>query len=221
MKSFWPFRIERTTMLRKLILLAGAPVMLALTAAAFAGNENGTGSLFITKDFAHIRQWPGTDRPLIGAIPPAARVTVDHCSAVSSVGWCEVSYQGTTGYVRSSLLQSLPSVVKVRPTFLLQARKDYTQAQSALEAAKQSLSQLRQTQAQQSKSAIAKTGSWIEPQALWQNIRAAEQNLAFAQEQERQARARLDNAEDRARAMWETKWSRTHQPSRPSWWQWW
>jgi uncharacterized protein YgiM (DUF1202 family) len=205
-------------MLRKLTLPAAAPVMLALTAAAFAGNETGAGSLFITKDFAHIRQGPGTNWPLIGAIPPAARVTVDHCSIVSSVGWCEVSYQGTTGYVRSSLLQSLPSAAKVRPKFLLQARKDYEQSQTALEAAKHSLSQLQQTEAQQSKSAIANTGSWIEPQALWQKLRAAEQNLAFAQEQERQARARLDNAEDRARAMWETKWSHTHQPS---WWQWW
>jgi len=208
-------------MLRKLLPLAAAPVVLSLTAGAFATNENGTGALFITKDFVHIRQGPGTSWPLIGAIPPAARVNVDHCSTVRSSGWCRVTYEGTTGYARSSLLQILPSAVKVRPKFLLQARKDYKQAQSALEAARQNLNQVLQTEAQQSKLALAKTGSWIEPQALWEKKRAAEQNLAFAQEQERQARARLDNAEDQARSLWESKWSGTHQPRRPSWWQWW
>jgi hypothetical protein len=183
-------------MLGKLFSLAAGAVLLALSGDAYAGNENGTGSLFITKDFVHIRQGPGPNWPLIGAIPPAARVNVDHCSTVSSVGWCEVTYEGKTGYARSSLLQILPSAVKVRPKFLLQARKNYNQAQMAVESAKQSLNQILQTEAQQNQSAIAKTGSWIEPQALWEKIRAAEQNLAFAQEQERQARARLDNAED-------------------------
>jgi hypothetical protein len=148
-------------------------------------------------------------------------VSVDHCSTVSSVGWCEVTYEGKTGYARSSFLQILPSAVKVRPKFLLQARKNYKQAQIAVEDAKQSLDQVLQIEAQQDQSSIAKTGSWIEPQALWQKKRAAEQNLAIAQEQERQARARLNTAEDQARAMWETKWSHTHQPWWPSWWQWW
>jgi hypothetical protein len=68
---------------------------------------------------------------------------------------------------------------------------------------------------------MAQTGSWFEPQELWQKKRAAEQNLGFAQEVERQARAALDNAEDQARSIWEASWSSSHQPIRPSWWQWW
>jgi Bacterial SH3 domain len=215
------FCVERTTMLGKLFPLAAGAVLLALPAEAFTGTEDGTRSLFITKDFVHIRQGPGTNSPLIGAIPPAARVNVDHCSVRWSPGWCKVTYEGTTGYAHSSLLQPLPSAVKVRPKFLLQARNAYKQAQSALEAAKQNLNQVLQTEAQRSRLAMAKAGSWIEPQALWQKKRTAEQNLAFAQEQERQARARLDNAEDQARAIWEAKWTYTRQPSRPSWWQWW
>jgi len=109
------FCVDRTTMLGKLFRFAAGAILLALPAEAFAGTENGTGSLFITKDFVHIRQGPGTNSPLIGAIPPAARVNVDHCSVRWSPGWCKVTYEGTTGYARSSLLQPLPSAVKVRP----------------------------------------------------------------------------------------------------------
>jgi hypothetical protein len=108
-----------------------------------------------------------------------------------------------------------------KPKSLVQAEKNYDQAQSAAKAEQANLDRLGQTEAQLSRAAMAKTGSWIEPQALWQKKRAVEQNLAFAQEVERKARAALDNAEDQTRSIWEANWSRSHQPIRPSWWQWW
>jgi hypothetical protein len=207
----------------KLFHIAAVTVALALPAGAFAGNKKGPASQFVTKGFVNLRQGPGTSFPLLTVIPPATPVNVDHCSASWSAGWCEASYGGQTGFVRGSLLEILPAGKPgtAKPKFLVQAEKNYHQAQSALRTAQENLDRLRQTEAQQSQAALAKTGSWIEPQALWQKMRAAEQNLAFAQERERQARAALDNAEDQARSIWEANWSRSHQPTRPSWWQWW
>jgi uncharacterized protein YraI len=215
------FRVKKVvTVLGKLFPIAAVTATLALQLDAFAGDKNGSVPQFTTTDYVNLRQGPGTNWRSIGVIPPATRVNVDHCVTSWSVGWCRVSYEDMTGYAHSSLLQilRLGKTGKVKPKFLIQAQKNYKQAQSAVKTAKQTLDRLLQTEAQQSQSAMAKTGSWIEPQGLWQKIRAAEQNLAFVREQESQARAALDNAEDKARSIWESNWSQSHQPS---WWESW
>jgi uncharacterized protein YgiM (DUF1202 family) len=72
------------------------------------GRSVGLASQVVTKGFVNIRQGPGTSFPLLSVIPQATPVNVDHCSTSSSAGWCQVSYDATTGFVRSSLSRDSP-----------------------------------------------------------------------------------------------------------------
>jgi SH3-like domain-containing protein len=211
-------------MLRKCFCIAILIAAVVLPANTLAGNKNGLLSPLITNDFVNIRKGPGTNWPLLAVIPPSTAVNVNFCSTRWSVGWCEVTYEGQTGFINSAFLhvrrsQSLQTS-QTKPTFLIQAEEQYRQAGQALKTAEKNLNRLRQEEARLSQISLAKTGSWIEPGALWHQKLAAEQNLAFARELERQARARLDNAEDEARSTQEAKWSNAHKPSLSSWWQW-
>jgi uncharacterized protein YraI len=211
-------------MLHKYFLIAILTATMALPPNAYAEIRRGLPSPLITNDFVNIRKGPGTNWPLLTVIPPSTAVTVNYCSNRWSVGWCEVTYGGQTGFIHSSLLhlgtKAERKIRQTKPTFLIRAEEQYRQAQQAVNTAERNLNRLRQEEARLSQISMAKIGSWIEPDSLWHKKLAAEQNLAFAQELERQARALRDNAEDEARSAQEAKWSKAHSPSAPSWWQW-
>jgi len=214
-------------MSRQAFLIVFLTAALSFPTKIFARDENV--SAFVTNDFANVRKGPGTNWTLLTVIPPASPVNVDYCSAKWSVGWCEVTYEGQTGYVHSSLLRSVEPPTSSKderksassgPPFLVQAQKNYRQAQHALEVEKRKLDRLHQEEARLSQIAMTKTGSWIEPNTLWHQKLAEEQKLAYLQELAAQARAELDNAEDKARSISSARWSRAHSPRRSLLWQW-
>jgi uncharacterized protein YraI len=92
-------------MLRKFFHVAAVTTTLVPPADAFAGIR-ATVSPFITKDFVNLRKGPGANWPSLAVIPPSTAVTVDYCSTTWSIG-CEVTYEAQTGFVHSSLLQTL------------------------------------------------------------------------------------------------------------------
>jgi len=212
----------------------GWPLIVFLIAAlccateAFARNKTAPSPPFVTTAWANLRQGPGTSWPLLAVIPPSTRVRVDFCSTKWSIGWCQVTYEGQTGSIHSSLLKVLPLTRKAQlqkgysgPTFLVQAERNYHPAQHAYVVQERKLSRLRQEEARLNRLAMARTGQWIEPTALWRRKLAEKRNLSWLGQAAAQARAELDNAEDRARAIASSKWSQHHPPRWPSWWQWW
>lgn len=192
-------------MSRKLIAVAPLAFALALSIDALAGDA-AIASPFVTKDFVNLRDGPGTGWPLLAVIPPSTSVEVDYCSATSLIGWCEVTYEGQTGYAHGSLLRRSTQTsfakgrtAKAKPRSLVQAERRYEQARTTAAAARQTLDRLLQIEARRRQLATDKTGSWIEPTALWREKVAAERNLAHLRKVEGQARATLYNEIDKAR----------------------
>lgn len=227
-------------MLRRALLISILTAPSITPAIALTSNSQNPYPL-TTSNFATIRRGPGTNWAAIGAIPPATIVQVDYCATRWLPRWCEVTYKGITGFVHSSLLQTRANpptsggssrskaarpirrsnIALSKPAFLKQAEEAAVRADNSVRAAQANLNQLLRQEARQSQKAMIQTGSWIEPASLWRQKVAAQQNLKFQEELARQAQARLVNAQDRARALWETKWSESHTPSWfSSWWQW-
>jgi len=213
-------------MLRGVFLFAFLVVILSLPTGANARNKAATASSFVTTGWVNLRQGPGTSWPLLAVIPPSTRVKVDFCSTKWSIGWCQATYEGQTGSVHSSLLKIVgpPPAGKAgrkahysKPAFLAQAERNYQQARHVFEVERRKLNRLRQEEARLSGLAMAKTGQWMEPTALWRKKLALKQNLAYLSQNIGQARAELDNAENKARSMAVAKWSRAHN----SWRRWW
>jgi hypothetical protein len=183
-------------------------------------------SPFVTTGFTVMRKGPGASWPLLSVIPPSARVQVNQCSTYWTPGWCEVSYGGLTGSVRSSRLR-IASAQKAGaggfargPHFLIAAETQYGRAAASLKAADQKLARLRRLEARQSQKALAATGSWIEPGALWRETVSAQQQSASAREREQRARAQLDDAEERASAASSAQGRGGQPASWASWWRW-
>ncbi len=212
------------TLLASLIIVAA----LCSTTEAFARNKAAAAPAFVTTAWANLRQGPGTSWPLLAVIPPSTGVRVNFCSTKWSIGWCQATYEGQTGSVRSSLLKVLgptreahPQRGYSEPAFLVQAERNYRRALHASEVQKSKLKRLRQEEARLSRIAMSSTGQWIEPTALWRRKLAEKQNLAWLRKAAAQARAKLDNAENQARSISNAESSRTHARRWPSWRQWW
>jgi hypothetical protein len=108
-----------------------------------------------------------------------------------------------------------------KPEFLLQARKDLAEAETALLGEQQALEQLRRDEAKLRQEAIVKSGSWIEPAELWKKKQELKQAIEVKQRALANAKRRLIRAENEARSMTEGNWTRRHPPSWfRSWWQW-
>jgi hypothetical protein len=204
-----------------ILIVAGVGIDRSAGAVSLVGK-----SPFVTRGFAVMRKGPGGYWPLLSVIPPSTRVQVNHCSTYWTPGWCEVTYHGVTGSVRSLQLR-ISSVRKSgagararRPQYLIAAQRKYNRAIAAVNVANENLDRLLRIEARQSRRALATSGSWIEPAALWREKVSAQQQAAFAHELEREARAELDNAEDQARAISSARWSREHADPWLSWWQW-
>ena len=173
-----------------------------------------------------MRKGPGASWPLLSVIPPSTRVQVSQCSTYWTPGWCEVSYGGLTGSVRSSRLR-IASARKARaggfargPRYLIAAETQYGRAAASLKAADQKLARLRRLAARQNQKALATTGSWIEPGALLRETTSAQQQLGSARVREQRARAQLDNAEERASAASSALGRGRNPASWASWWRW-
>jgi uncharacterized protein YraI len=63
----------------------------------------------IAIDLANLRSGPGVNYSVLGVIPPQAPLDVSSCSNK----WCQVLWQGQTGYISSSLLASSPPAAMV------------------------------------------------------------------------------------------------------------
>ena len=99
----------------------------------------------------------------------------------------------------ASLLSPPLAVAAAKPSYVVQAEKNYRQAQDAVTAAQDDLNRLKRQETREGQRALAKRGQWIEPTPLWRKARAAERTLAFAREHERQTFKELNNARDAAR----------------------
>jgi uncharacterized protein YraI len=224
-------------MLGRLVLISVLVAASFTAAVASMPNDGQNPYSLVTNRFATIRRGPGTNWAAIGVIPPRATfMHVDNCDTGSFSGWCEVTYKGKTGFVHSSLLHvrlhevSLSEVRRPairsdkfisKPAFLQRAEEAARRADNSVTVAEANINRLVRQEALQSRIAMAQTGSWIEPAHLWREKLAAQQKLAYQQELARLAHERLVTAQDRARALWEEKWSESHQPSWfASWWQW-
>ena len=208
-------------MLIALVLVAGGG--LYSPGGAAPGLE---ASPFVTTGFTVMRKGPGASWPLLSVIPPSARVQVSQCSTYWTPGWCEVSYGGLTGSVRSARLR-IASARKGKadaqarePRFLIAAETEYGRAAATLTAASQRLARLRRSEARQSQKALATTGSWVEPRPLWRETVSAQRQLGSARVREQRARAQLDNAEERASAAASALGRGRNPASWASWWRW-
>jgi uncharacterized protein YgiM (DUF1202 family) len=210
-------------------LLASSIAALCCTTDAYARNKAAAAPGFVTTAWVNLRQGPGTSWALLATIPPSTPVEVDFCSKTWTIGWCQVTYQGQTGSVHSSLLKSVGPVLSPKaerkggyaePAFLVQAERNYQRAQQAYEVQKGKLARLLQEEARLSRSAMARSGQWMEPTALWRRKVAEKQNLASLRQAAAQARAERDDAEIRARSMSNAPSSRAHSRRWSSWWRW-
>ena len=107
-----------------------------------------------------------------------------------------------------------------KPGYLLQAEKNYRQAQDAVAAAQDDFNRLKRQETREGQRALAKHGQWIEPTALWRKARAAERNLAFARQHERQTFMELNNARDVARTNRVGGFPKGEFQPSTSWWHW-
>jgi hypothetical protein len=119
----------------------------------------------------------------------------------------------------SPLSAATATAAAAKPRFVIQAEKNYRQAQQAVTAAQHDLSRLNQQEAREGQRAMDKHGQWIEPAGLWRKTRAAERNLAFAREREHDARTQLNHARDVARRTRVGGFPKGEfQPLSPFWW---
>jgi len=185
--------------MRGMTLLASSIAALCCTTDAYARNKAAAAPGFVTTARVNLRQGPGTSWGLLATIPPSTPVEVDFCSKTWTIGWCQVTYQGQTGSVHSSLLKSVGPVLSPKaerkggyaePAFLVQAERNYQRAQQAYEVQKGKLARLLQEEARLSRSAMAR------------------------------ARAERDDAEIQARSMSNAPSSRAHSRRWSSWWRW-
>jgi uncharacterized protein YraI len=203
-------------------------VALSCAAEVHAGQRSAAGTGFVTTGWANLRQGPGSGWALLANIPPATPVEVDFSSKTWSIGWCQVTYQGQTGSVHSSLLKSVGTIAvsagrgggHAKPVFLVQAERNYRRAQQAYEAQKRRLAQLLQEEARLSRKGMARTGQWVEPTALWRSKVVERQNLASLRQAAAQAPAGLGNAVYQARSISNARSSRAQAQSWSSWWRW-
>jgi uncharacterized protein YraI len=70
-----------------------------------SGSSNVIVAPIVTTDIANLRKGPGTNWPSLAVIPSSTSVDVAYCSQGWLFGWCQVTYEGQTGYVNSVLLQ--------------------------------------------------------------------------------------------------------------------
>jgi hypothetical protein len=189
-------------------------------------NPGVAASPFVTSGFTVMRGGPGPNWPLLSVIPPSTRVEVNQCSTYWTPGWCEVTFGGLTGSVRSARLRiagarkGRADAHALTPRFLIAADAKYGRAAAALTAANRRLARVRRLEARQSQKALAATGSWIEPATLWRQKAAAQRQLATARELERRALAELVNAEERASAASGALGRGGDPASSVSWWRW-
>ncbi|QFU09296.1 Bacterial SH3 domain protein [Rhodobacteraceae bacterium THAF1] len=94
----------------KTVILATASA-LALSGAAFAQTAT---SATATTDL-NLRAGPGPNYEIASVIPADGAVTIDRC--LTDGAWCEVSYDGTTGWAYS---QYLTATVNDEPTVVYQ-----------------------------------------------------------------------------------------------------
>jgi uncharacterized protein YraI len=65
-----------------------------------------------TRYSVHMRSQPTPSAGVVGVIPPQTVVSVNDCMKGWHGGWCHVTYEGKSGYIRQSLLGRRNAVIR-------------------------------------------------------------------------------------------------------------
>lgn len=81
--------------MRKFLAVAAASALVPCAALAVPGT---------TSADLNVRQGPGTDYGIVTTIPEGAAVEIENC--LEGMSWCQVTYNGTTGYASATYLMA-------------------------------------------------------------------------------------------------------------------
>lgn len=79
--------------------------VVANSLAPSASGDNVIVAPIVTTDAAYLRKGPNKTYPVVGVLIPGSQVNVKQCISGWLSGWCNVEFEGTSGWVHGSLLK--------------------------------------------------------------------------------------------------------------------
>lgn len=79
--------------------------------APSASGDNVIVAPIVTTDAAYMRKGPNRTFPVVGVLIPGSEVNVKQCISGWLSGWCNVDFEGTSGWVHGSLLKRQGSLI--------------------------------------------------------------------------------------------------------------